>query len=57
MEISSLHITISDSNKSQEPLLAIIAPSAVQSSAQTFIHNAICSLTPLTVLDTIKFIA
>ena len=35
-------------------LLAIMDISAVQTSAQTFIHIAICSLTPPTMLDTIK---
>ena len=38
-------------------LLAMIAISAVQSSVQTFIHNAILSIdTSLAMLDTIKFI-
>ena len=31
-------------------------PPAVQSSSQILIHNAICSLTPLTMLETINFI-
>ena len=38
-------------------LLEMIALSSVQPSAQAFIHNAsFCSLTPLAMLDTIRFI-
>ena len=33
-------------------LLAMMANSAVHLSAQTFLHNAICSLTSPTILDT-----